>query len=157
MPAYLLTLTGNSQSAGGDKFLNTSPRGHRHYVDIDTMNKGYQEYLKSAHWKKWRTYKIKSKKRCFVCHTTENLHVHHLKYRKLFDITSKDIKVMCKRCHFMTHDFMKVGKIVFTNDKHKHKMDVIIRILRPIVCGTLDGHKASLKKQLELQKQITNG
>ncbi len=110
------------------------------------MNKGYQIYLQTDHWKQLRKKKIKSKRRCFVCRSTQNLHVHHLEYRHLYDVKSIDLKVMCRRCHFLAHDLVKERKIVFTKDNHKHKMDRIIRTLRPMVCEIKVGSKVTLQK-----------
>lgn len=77
----------------------------------------YQEYLQSADWKQKRLEKYARKpRRCAICATLEKLHVHHLVYRQLFDVEQKDLIVLCERCHFLAHDLIKAGKIVFRND-----------------------------------------
>lgn len=105
------------------------------------MGEGYKQYLKSGHWKYWRKRKLKNKKHCFVCYSTEQLEVHHLKYRNLFDIKSVDIKVMCHRCHGLLHKLLGNGTIKFENDNHKSKMVEISKLIRPIIGVDINIHK----------------
>ena len=87
------------------------------------MNKEqYREYLKSDDWKQKRSRKWeKSSKRCAICGSVENLDTHHLNYKNLFDVTNGDLKLFCRRCHYLAHDLMSQGKIKFkdTDDSNK--------------------------------------
>jgi len=77
----------------------------------------YQDYLNSAHWKNLRSKKYSKKKRsCAICGSSERLEVHHLIYKNLTDVETSDLRVLCHRCHFLAHDLMKAGKIVFKSE-----------------------------------------
>lgn len=93
-------------------------------------NKSYQEYLKSDHWQYWRNRKKKDGF-CVVCKKKNNLEVHHLKYSDLYDITNKDLVVLCRRCHQLTHDMMQAGELKFK--KGEYKLNTILKTLKPIV------------------------
>lgn len=71
----------------------------------------YREFLKSKNWKNIRERKIrKSKNRCCVCKATENLHAHHLFYRKSWTQTrTSDLRWLCEMCHAMCHESIKMG------------------------------------------------
>ena len=78
----------------------------------------YEDYLESEHWLTLRYLKRLKQNRCGVCASKDNLDVHHLNYRHLYDVELKDLRVLCRRCHFLAHDLMKNGTLVFKNDNH---------------------------------------
>jgi hypothetical protein len=78
------------------------------------MNKNYQEYLKTDHWKYLRSRKHNT--RCAICATSYKLDTHHLNYKKLFDVTTADLIKLCNRCHFLAHNLLKEGKLRFRNE-----------------------------------------
>lgn len=80
-----------------------------------------------------RAKKIKNKKWCFVCRSKENLVVHHLRYRHLYDVKSIDIKVMCSRCHNLLHKIKGNGTIRWNSTNHKGVMAEIMKLLKPII------------------------
>lgn len=63
------------------------------------------KYLKSEHWQTLRVAKLASVDACCYCCGKRNLDndVHHLHYRKLWDVTLDDLLVLCRRCHDGTH------------------------------------------------------
>lgn len=64
----------------------------------------YTDYLQTEHWKKLRKKKFQKQGGCCcTCGTTKNLQAHHIKYGNLFDITTKDLRILCKRCHKLLH------------------------------------------------------
>jgi hypothetical protein len=96
----------------------------------------YTEYLRSDHWKGLRQKKRKNGARCGICAATENIDTHHLLYKNLFDVETSDLRLLCRRCHFLTHDLMRAGKIRFPSTSH-HSRFVIL--------------KAAVKKHLGIQ------
>lgn len=85
-------------------------------------NMSYRDYLKSDDWKQKRATKRSKNNNCAICNSTEDiLDTHHLNYRNLFDVKQSDLRVLCRRCHFLAHDLMKQGKLVFSNDNHHSK------------------------------------
>lgn len=73
----------------------------------------YREYLKSEDWKKKRNKKLCKKRRCWICWEVKNLDVHHLFYKNWYDVENSDLRVLCRRCHYKTHDLMKDWVINF--------------------------------------------
>lgn len=87
----------------------------------------YKQYLKSNDWKTKRARKYKKPRRCAICASTENLDVHHLNYRNLFDVLQSDLRVLCRRCHYLAHDLHKQGKIKFKSTDHNSRF-ILIKI-----------------------------
>lgn len=67
----------------------------------------YREvYLMSDHWKDLRLRALHrggKKQRCNRCGFPDNLDVHHLNYRNIYDVTVDDLEVLCRRCHMIEH------------------------------------------------------
>lgn len=84
------------------------------------MNKTeYQNYLKSDHWKNLKSEKEKSRsKRCAICGDDRLVDLHHLRYKNIVDVDTSDLRWLCRRCHFLTHDLIKEGKLVFKGTSH---------------------------------------
>lgn len=65
----------------------------------------YDDYLRSAHWKRLRARKFdevgRECQRCGSCR--EPLHVHHINYRGLFNVRLSDLEVLCAACHTKHH------------------------------------------------------
>jgi hypothetical protein len=86
----------------------------------------YINYLNSAHWQQLKTEKCqKTPKRCAICASTKNIHLHHLLYKDLVDVTTQDLRWLCKRCHFLAHDLVKQGVIKFTSTDHNSRFALI--------------------------------
>lgn len=69
-------------------------------------------YLKSDDWKSLRLIAIQKNANsggvCPICaRRVESLDVHHLKYRRLFNVTPKDLKAVCRECHDKIHELLK--------------------------------------------------
>lgn len=67
------------------------------------------KYLKSEHWQNLRLEKlVEVDACCFRCGMRDlSNDVHHVNYRKLFDVTLADLVVLCRRCHTLMHDVLK--------------------------------------------------
>ena len=81
----------------------------------------YQQYLRSDDWQKKRDEKNSKLRRCAICASTENIHVHHLNYRNLHDVEQSDLRKLCRRCHFLGHELQRRGKIVYRSNNHHSK------------------------------------
>ena len=85
------------------------------------MNILYSNYLKSKHWFDFKNKKLKAcgHKRCAICADTKKVELHHVVYRSnLTDAELADTRWLCRRCHQLTHDLIKAGKIKFTKPKN---------------------------------------
>ena len=61
-------------------------------------------YLKSDHWKSLRARKLKHNSACEDCGTNKKrLDVHHVDYKNLYDVTLKDLRTLCRKCHKKLH------------------------------------------------------
>lgn len=87
------------------------------------MKQGYEQYLKTRHWKQLRT--RKNKKNCAICASTNLIDVHHLNYKNLFDVTTADLIKLCRRCHFIAHDLMKTGVLKFNNSNQMSRYTLL--------------------------------
>ena len=88
----------------------------------------YKDYLKTNDWHKKRLEKLcrsgGTKRRCAICGSVYNLHIHHLNYKNLFDVSQTDLRILCKRCHFLAHDLYKQGLIVFRGNNHHSRFAI---------------------------------
>lgn len=77
---------------------------------------GYQNYLNTQHWKKFRDSIIKSRKKCECCGTTEPImNVHHISYSNIGKEKDRDVALLCISCHKYIHEIKK--GIVICTDK----------------------------------------
>lgn len=83
------------------------------------QNQEYKEYLKTDHWKKKReeTF-IKQGRKCRICGSEKELHIHHRSYRykgesTLFKEINASLLVICKDCHFLWHELQGHKRIPF--------------------------------------------
>ena len=61
-------------------------------------------YLKSLHWRLFRTKMLwLTGGKCETCGSRRRLQVHHLNYKHLWNERTKDVKVLCKKCHDWIH------------------------------------------------------
>ena len=97
----------------------------------------YKEYLQSNDWKNKKKVKYKKPRKCAICTATQNLDVHHLNYKNLFDVELSDLRVLCHRCHFLVHNLMKQGKIKFKSTRH-HSQFVLIKTAVKKALGILN-------------------
>jgi len=68
------------------------------------MNKQeYKEYLQSDHWRQLRNAK-RRKRRVVRC--------------SIYDARTSDLRLLCRRCHFLAHDLMRTGKLKITSTSH---------------------------------------
>jgi hypothetical protein len=67
------------------------------------------KYLRSEDWRSLRAAKLdKQHNRCQLCgFVSESNDVHHVKYKKLFDVMPKDLVVVCRACHEKIHALLK--------------------------------------------------
>lgn len=83
----------------------------------------YSEYLKSEHWKEVRQERIEiDNHRCYLCGKATRLNVHHLRYDSLgHEVVSKDLVLLCYKCHKMLHRVIDGSKKEYSNFKMKRR------------------------------------
>lgn len=65
---------------------------------------GYDEYLKSKHWKNLRTRLIGDNRICAICKQHKSaIQLHHLNYDRLGNESDSDLIPLCTRCHKKMH------------------------------------------------------
>lgn len=67
-------------------------------------------YLKSPHWKMIKRVMFEAYPRCQVCGSQSTLDVHHRCYRNLYDVSARDLIVLCRRHHDEIHRLKRNGK-----------------------------------------------
>jgi 5-methylcytosine-specific restriction endonuclease McrA len=64
----------------------------------------YKEYLCSTHWKEIsQNMKEAMNNKCEICKETKNIEVHHISYVNASNESSKDLVVLCSKCHKEAH------------------------------------------------------
>jgi len=82
----------------------------------------YKNYLKSDHWKNLNESKrSKSKNRCAICGFTGATDNHHLNYRDWYSVTTSDLRLICRRCHTISHKLTDSGEIKFSSESQHHR------------------------------------
>ena len=87
----------------------------------------YDQYLKSEDWLRKKYLKRLKRNNCAICNSKKNLDVHHLNYKNLHNVEQSDLRVLCRRCHFLAHDLQKSGKLTFKSTNH-HSRFVLLKM-----------------------------
>jgi 5-methylcytosine-specific restriction endonuclease McrA len=83
------------------------PRFH----PINDKREWYREqYLKSEHWANLRARKLQLFNTCKHCGAGNGLDVHHLRYKRLFNVGLRDLIVLCRPCHTAEHERLEALK-----------------------------------------------
>jgi 5-methylcytosine-specific restriction endonuclease McrA len=81
----------------------------------------YQEFLKSDLWKETHK-KIEEKQKkgieywskCSCCGSRNNLHIHHIRYKKrMTKVSLNDLTMLCSICHSKVHQLTQEKNISF--------------------------------------------
>lgn len=123
----------------------------------------YREtYLKSEHWKELRSlaFEIYGKK-CAVCGTKKKLDVHHLNYRRIWDVTVADLQVLCRKHHKEEHleEVKAVAGIPTTEKPHTEKWHPdlpqgVIDMLDKFMRSTVSAGGAKAKRNWAINQTI---
>src|SRR5688572_13048807 len=89
-----------------------------------SLRERYRLYLQSRDWKRKRARKLRRTRKCAICGQTRNLDVHHLNYRNWYDVTMADLRVLCRRCHGLSHELEQEGAFRFRSTDHNHRFEV---------------------------------
>ncbi len=111
------------------------------------MNTKYQDYLKSDDWKKKRRSKHKAGKKCALCMSGTELHIHHLQYRNLVDVEKNDLRVLCSSCHKKVHDLIDSGKLVFKSDNSTKRFKQVYKVFKKYHPECLESLKLGIEKK----------
>lgn len=110
------------------KLLRTMPIGALG-VSNSMKKEEYALYLTSGHWKKLRNLKIRKfltkhdRLRCSICGDDKgSIDLHHLSYKKIYDVETSDLRFVCRICHSVFHLLQDQGKVHFKEGgSHHHK------------------------------------
>ena len=82
-------------------------------IQLKSQSNDYIKLLASPLWKKRRNEILELKgNECCICHSKENLQVHHLYYeknKKPWEYPDDALVVLCKDCHEKQHDIKKTN------------------------------------------------
>lgn len=113
------------------------------------------KYLKSEHWSNLRIAKLASVDACCKNCGRRDLSndVHHLNYRKLYDVTLDDLVVLCRACHDLAHEALDINreKIKASSDPWAQTK----RIIAILIHAREFGVDASFLHEGELGKRVT--
>lgn len=72
----------------------------------------YKQYIKSEKWHEKRMKVLKRASfRCQICFSDQELQVHHRTYKDLGHERLCDLTVMCKTCHQLFHDNLRLAPL----------------------------------------------
>ena len=77
-------------------------------VDTRENPASYRDYLRSAHWQRFKTLKLHKVSACELCLSKERLCLHHKTYSSLGNELPGDVVVLCDKCHKLLHEFIGV-------------------------------------------------
>lgn len=91
------------------------------------------KYLKSDHWQNLRLEKMVSVdakcKKCGVRNLSND--VHHLRYKKLYDVEITDLVVLCRECHDFAHEALDMCRDrIKRYDNSWEATELVINILQ---------------------------
>lgn len=84
------------------KSKNKSGKGDREYY------RGV--YLKSKHWLLLKRKKLLESPTCEKCGKENDLDIHHIRYKNLYDVELSDLQTLCRGCHVLEHKQIKISK-----------------------------------------------
>ena len=78
-----------------------------------------ENYLKSDHWFTVKTTALTHYNCiCAVCgYKNPDNDVHHVKYKKLYDVEINDLRVLCRECHIKVHQLLNDNILFFERVK----------------------------------------
>lgn len=102
-------------------------------------------YLKSEHWKLLKKAKAKEVgSKCEICGWAKKLEFHHINYRNIYDVTTSDLRILCKKHHHELHFGTNKKKL----DKLEMRLlDLDSPNLEDEVLALISGLKKSLRNQ----------
>jgi len=101
------------------EFKSKCKKNKKSKVKIKQLN--YKSYLKSNKWKKLRETKLKlAGYKCEKCGSTDNLHLHHKTYKRLYKEHLKDLIVLCEICHKEEHGLL-------TEEEIEHRINLMMQ------------------------------
>ena len=72
----------------------------------------YRDYLKSDHWRELKKHKLKrTEKKCAICGTLNQIDCHHVLYKNIHDVTTADLRWLCRPCHERAHELIRAGQV----------------------------------------------
>ena len=104
----------------------------------------YKDYLETNHWKKIREYVKYKRKCCKKCQTKERLEVHHKTYERLGNELLKDLVLLCRTCHQLTHDLKELPKE--KNNRPKKQKREVIKTPKQLEMESRKANKSKAKK-----------
>jgi uncharacterized protein YlaI len=65
----------------------------------------YREYMLSKNWIRKKQEKFNQVgRKCEICGSVDEIHVHHKTYERLGNEKLKDLQVLCSKCHERIHE-----------------------------------------------------
>ena len=86
----------------GSKYYFTTKKSTK--LKPKKVNVDYHEYLKSPEWRALKNQIIKERGlACQLCGTKEQIHLHHMSYKRLGREDKRDLLLVCRSCHLYVH------------------------------------------------------
>lgn len=100
------------------------------------VSKEYNKYISSYSWRLIRKKVLEDRnhtcEKCGLMPEAKLLHVHHKTYERLFNEELSDLELLCKNCHYKTHNNKKIKKSKAKNSLYslnKQKIEICNEML----------------------------
>jgi len=114
-------------------------------------------YLKSEHWSNLRLFKLGSvDAKCNLCGVRDlSNDVHHIVYKKLYDIELGDLVVVCRGCHKEVHEAIeRCQKMVNLEGALKRWNKTVNSIKRDRARNARDAKAQAIKRSMKLFSEL---
>lgn len=121
-------------------------------------NAEYAKYLRSPHWEGLKAEKESQVwKHCQVCWATQSIDCHHLQYRGLYGAQPQDLVWLCRRCHYLTHEMMEDGRLVFKDRCYSPSLkgSVIAAVRNELGLSSIRQRRAAANRGFEVPVDLT--
>lgn len=84
----------------GEKLMLDELRNVEHFTYI----RNPRRYYESDYWASLRK-RMMAEATCWVCETSQSLHLHHRHYNSIYREDENSVVVLCSKCHILVHPF----------------------------------------------------
>jgi hypothetical protein len=118
----------------------------------------YDEYLNSSTWRRQRGEAfVRWGRFCNCCGENDAIHVHHLNYRNLVDVTADDLMPLCERCHERVHVTPELDQMARVHGDPMEKRRHVIKLVKTVwVAKGAGGPSPAPAAQKPLSKKKLN-
>lgn len=115
---------------------------------MNAAKAAYDAYIRSPVWQKQRKEAFSRWGRfCSCCGADNAIHVHHLNYRNLVDVTAEDLMPLCEACHGHVHLLSELDRMARTHGDPMEKRRMVILRIKQSMMGATSGSERKRRRR----------